>query len=180
MIIGITGKAGSGKTTFARLLSTQLDPCILLAYADPFKKMLIKANLITYNEAYVAKTPKSRWGLQVVGDDMRAIDKDIWVKALDRELRLVPSGVNIIIHDVRRINETNYITNKNGIIIKIERPGLNSNDPHPSETEMDQIAPHYTYHNYETLSDMEKRVIPIAECIKSYFTQDNTNSVSEI
>lgn len=63
-----------------------------------------------------------------VGNDMRAIDPDIWVKGLMK----IYGGVDLLlVSDMRYPNEVDYIRNHDGLTIKIDRP---------SEPKFDDIA----------------------------------------
>lgn len=102
---------------------------------------------ITFNKVLI--TP--RYILQKLGTDIgRAIHSNIWVNSL-----LVNNkDKNLIITDVRFPNEANAIGNREGILIRVNRDGLD-NDNHISETSLDDYKYFdYTINNNGTLEDL--------------------------
>jgi len=146
-IIGISGKIGSGKDTFAEILAKKLNSKVERhAMAD-------KLRLITETITGVKMTITHEKGqpfcneirnytqeqkniflpqynktvgeiLQLLGTELFRFkfDEDIWVKSLfDEELNgKLNNGIIIIIPDVRFINEANYILEHGGIMIRLE------------------------------------------------------------
>lgn len=123
-IIGLTGKAGAGKTTVAMHLERHYG-FKRLSFAEPLKRMLIETGLATYEELYVTKTPMSRKLMQVIGTDIirNRVDKDFWVKQMaERIIELTRSGYfRFVIDDVRFQNEADFIRRLGGIVILITR-----------------------------------------------------------
>lgn len=160
MIIGITGKKNSGKTTLAHMMS-DFDPSIqILSFAEPLKKMLFDTGICTYDEIYVEKTPFSRKMMQKIGTDIvRKIKPSYWdnimLKKIERH-----KGQPIIIDDLRFMTEYELIKDLKGTIIRITRP-QEDKDHHRSETEMDQIIPDIEIHNnfgFDELSESAKQI----------------------
>jgi dephospho-CoA kinase len=58
-IIGLSGRADSGKTTVARYLVEQYG-FVRTAFGDPLKQMLLDAGMCTREELWGEKTPQSR------------------------------------------------------------------------------------------------------------------------
>lgn len=77
-----------------------------------------------------------RKGLQYIGDGFRQIKSDIWIETAFR------GTDDIIISDVRYVNEAKAIKERGGITILLWRPGFENNDPNPSES---QIKPYVEY-----------------------------------
>jgi dephospho-CoA kinase len=137
MIIGIAGKAGSGKGTVAKVLVEQYG-FKELAFASPLKIMLAsigwaepsrdkKEELIegfefTWRQA--AQALGTEWG--------RALDPDIWVKiTLQDSLRYI----NVVFSDVRFQNEALAVRER-GILLHVEgraTTAKGSSASHPSE-----------------------------------------------
>lgn len=86
--------------------------------------------------------------LQLVGTDaMRnLVHPEIWVNSLMAEIDKENKG-NFIISDTRFTNEILAIEKRKGIIIRIEREGLNSTDLHESETQLDNYPFKYIIDN---------------------------------
>jgi hypothetical protein len=66
----------------------------------------------------------------LIGDGFRKMKPNIWIENVFRNQKH-----NQIIADVRYINETNYIRNKNGISILLWRPNHENNINNASEQE---------------------------------------------
>lgn len=151
IIIGIIGRAFSGKTTLSQYLIDQ-HRFINLSFAERLKQMCIKAGLVTYDECYIEKTAHSREVLQKVGTDLfrNQVDLDYWVKALQpRYDILVRSGVTkFVLDDVRFPNEAKWIkSHPYGVTVKVIREGYTNElagSSHPSETYQDLIVPDFT------------------------------------
>jgi len=163
MLIGIVGKAGSGKDTAANHLCTKYR-FQRLAYATPIKKQLCSMLHIPLGEYNNLKrgTWKSddcgynfsgRNLLVGVGMMMRDHDDTQFVKYVDNLLNPL---VDTVISDVRFENEVEHIRSRNGIIINISRNGLDKSD---SITE--KLADNtydYTLDNNGTIDDLNKQI----------------------
>ena len=161
MIIGISGKAGSGKDTAAKMLEVlYANPDIsyedfanrkyknfadiqVVHFADILKETVQVLFAIGEWETntqegkrvtvdWIGKTVREL--LQEVGQGLRdAIDPDLWVKALFANTE---DWANIIIADVRYPNELEAIKERGGILLRIDRKGAGAGD-HSSETALD-------------------------------------------
>ena len=146
-IIGISGKLGSGKDTFAELLAEQLVGKVERhALADKLRlitEIVSGVKMTTTHETnkpfcneirnytqdqknIVIKQFDKTIGetLQLVGTDLFRdnYDTDIWVKSFfNEELEeKLNSGKIIIVPDVRFINEADYINQEGGYLIRLE------------------------------------------------------------
>ena len=161
MIIGISGKAGSGKDTAAKMLEVlYANPDIsyenfanrryrnfadiqVIHFADILKEtvqVLFGISEWETNTQEGKKTTISWIGktvrelLQGVGQGLRdAIDPDLWVKALFANTE---GWSNYIIADVRYPNELKAIKERDGILLRIDRKGAGAGN-HSSETSLD-------------------------------------------
>lgn len=141
MIIGFTGKAGSGKDTladhlvndfsfrkmsFAHTLKAMM---VVAGFAEPYdraeKEQLIPGFNFTWREA--AQRLGTEWG--------RALDPDIWVKIQERVLAALPAGTNVVFSDVRFDNEAAMIRRLGGKILHVtgRAADLGENAGHASE-----------------------------------------------
>jgi hypothetical protein len=146
-IIGISGKIGSGKDTFAELLAEQLRGKVERhALADKLRlitEIVSGVRMTTTHEVnkpfcnevrnytqdqknVVIKQFDKTIGesLQLVGTDLFRdnYDTDIWVKSffneeLDDKLN---DGKIIVVPDVRFVNEADYILQEGGYLIRLE------------------------------------------------------------
>ena len=161
MIIGISGKAGSGKDTAAKMLEVlYANPNIsyedfanrryknftdiqIVHFADTLKEtaqVLFRIGEWETNTQEGKKTTINWIGktvrelLQGIGQGLRdAIDFDIWVKILFANTE---GWSNYIIADVRYPNEIKAIKERNGILLRIDREGAGAGN-HSSETALD-------------------------------------------
>ena len=148
-IIGISGKKGSGKDTFAKLLQKQLElaTCKTVkidSFADNLKYCCAlisgQPNYVLHNQnmkdnkaGFLNLT--NRELMQKFGDLTRSLDKDIWIKSLFSKYIDNPPEY-LIISDVRFKNEADHIKDIGGILIRIESDRVIS-DYHISEIELD-------------------------------------------
>lgn len=77
------------------------------------------------------------WGTEY----RRAQDPDYWTKAWSRKIEQFDlQNTDVLVDDVRFINELNTIRSHGGLIVKIERPGFDGANNHASETSLDDYA----------------------------------------
>ena len=161
MIIGISGKAGSGKDTAAKMLEVlYANPDIsyedfankryknfadiqIVHFADSLKEtaqVLFRIGEWETNTQegkkitinWIGKTVREL--LQGIGQGLRdAIDPNLWVKILFANTE---GWSNYIIADVRYPNEVYAIKKRNGVLIRIDRKGAGAGN-HSSETALD-------------------------------------------
>ena len=161
MIIGISGKAGSGKDTVAKMLEVlYANPDIsyedfankryknfadiqIVHFADSLKEtvqVLFRIGEWETNTQEGKKTTINWIGktvrelLQGVGQGLRdAIDPNLWIKVLFANTE---NWSNYIIADVRYPNEIKAIKERNGILLRIDRKGAGAGN-HSSEIALD-------------------------------------------
>ena len=161
MIIGISGKAGSGKDTAAKMLEVlYANPDIsyedfsnrkyknfadiqIVHFADILKETVQVLFGIGEWETNTQEGKKTtiewigktvRELLQGVGQGLRdAIDPNLWIKALFANTK---NWSNYIIADVRYPNEVDAIKERNGVLLRINRKDAGAGN-HSSETALD-------------------------------------------
>lgn len=146
MIIGLTGRAQSGKTTAAFALKEK--GFAYLRFADPLKDMLRVIGLtdeqLDGNEKEIpiallcGKSP--RYAMQTLGTEWGRllIDQDFWVTAWMRKASiLAKQGKDIVADDVRFMNEAQAIRQLGGEIWRVVRHA--NIGTHASETEQQLI-----------------------------------------
>lgn len=153
MIIGITGKKGSGKSSIADYIVDKYG-YTQMSWADPLKATIyaffgitpeqeyemkndpgIKVLLIDDSEQPIIHEQTLRKFEQVLGTEVgrEIFGEDHWVNLLDDRYSYGEND-NIVISDCRFPNEYNWIKNRDGIIINVVRPHLDDADMHESET----------------------------------------------
>ena len=161
MIIGISGKAGSGKDTAAKMLEVlYANPDIsyedfsnrkyknfadiqIVHFADILKETVQVLFGIGEWETNTQEGKKTtiewigktvRELLQGVGQGLRdAIDPNLWIKALFANTK---NWSNYIIADVRYPNEVDAIKERNGVLLRINRKDAGAGN-HSSEIVLD-------------------------------------------
>lgn len=192
MIIGLVGKARSGKNTFGEYLIE----CFKnrhnryfeeLAFAGVLKDMCMSQFDLSWDQLYgdlkeepddryrkvihtrpfcaglgKGELPDYRWTpreiMQELGSFYRKIDYDYWVRALDRNAKDLGFD-DIIITDVRHVNEAEYVKDNRGILIQVKRKELQEihGMDHESETALDNVPEGYFHieiNNDGTLEDL--------------------------
>lgn len=140
MLIGICGKAGSGKDTIGNHLVRKYN-FEQIALADPLKRLVKDVFVLddhtVYNRDAREQELKNwpRWSvrklLQYVGTEMFRghIDEDIWVKSLWLRVQSNPN-TNYVVTDIRFPNELKYFVEnggKNFVSLKTVRNGYDGN-----------------------------------------------------
>lgn len=172
MIIGISGKARSGKDTFADMLAKELNkeaypPYVMMAFANELKMKCQEAFDLSWEQLWgndkeepdkryykgmryqggvrsdTNELPSLYWTareiMQEFGAFYRSIDDKFWIKNLFKVAEQ-KEYTNVIITDVRYINEADYILEHGGVMLRVERENKDSvhNMSHPSEVQLDE------------------------------------------
>ena len=171
MIFLVSGKAGSGKSTFAELLSDQLENSLIINYAD-----LVKYVAKEYCGWNGEKDKTGRALLQEIGTERgrNYVHKDIWVSMVAAIITVLDNRYdNFIIADCRFPNEIDY-WNEYGwedvYSIRIDRPNYESalteiQKQHESEIALDDYGFDYVIENSGTLEDLNDAATAIIQDI---------------
>lgn len=155
-IVGIAGKAGSGKDFMAKLLQEQMD-FFPLALADQLKINLHVLEGYGLDKLYGQhRSSLARSRMQKYGtDEMKPLHgEDVWARFLLAWVNVLRRRGDIerfVVPDVRFTVEAEWITRVGGIVIKLE--GRERDDMtkaqrrHRSETELEAIEPYAIVHN---------------------------------
>lgn len=191
-LIGLTGRAGSGKDTVAaklRLVWWALDQrrttvprTAVLAFADPIRDMLRQIGVpdvhmhdralkeqpvpgIGRSYRELAQTLGTEWGRQLVADDL-------WVRLMAERLReSVAAAEDVgmarlaIITDVRLPNEAALVRELGGVLVRIERPGIEPVREHSSEQAVDALPADHVLINDGDLTELGARVRALAKTL---------------
>ena len=181
LIIGISGKARSGKDTVAQILRNnglnEANLTTIVHFADVLKYTLarlcstrdcmISHNDFTTTEGKQKTIPwldnmTHRELLQRFGTAIREeVHPDFWVKVCIHHLEFIQPNYlkkyDLIVPDVRFPNEKKAIEDLGGIVIRVERPGIDSGN-HISETALDDAEFCHTIQNDGTLEELETKV----------------------
>lgn len=147
MIIGLSGYARSGKNTVAEILVTQ-HGFESVSFADPIRSMLYALNPVVDGEKLADLIDNYGWEIAKSKTDVRIflqalgysgrvhVNQDIWIMAAFGKMRV---DKNYVIADVRFKNEAEAILSHEGLIWRVQRPGVEPVNTHISEWEMDDF-----------------------------------------
>jgi hypothetical protein len=184
MIIGLSGYAKSGKDTVAEIIR-EIQPekweikkfsgklkqiaSILLGMPEHlFENQDFKSEMLgeewwkNYGDFYHQTTVRDF--LQLLGTDAirNGLHTNAWVNALmaDYKPRKMDqyNPSNWIVTDVRFPNEAEAIKDRGGVIIRIDRPGVEPVNAHPSEIALDNWDFDYKIANVSDLVSLKQTV----------------------
>jgi len=158
--IAFSGKMQVGKTTSADYL-VQKYGFIKLSFAGKLKE--IAKDL--WPEQFECNQ-KPRQLLQDLGMKMREIDQDVWVNYVLRIIKSLPKETNIVIDDLRFLNEYKALKNVGFFVVCIIRnvpPSPYSN--HQSELEVDKMPYDWIIYNTSTLENLYAELDKIVEML---------------
>lgn len=171
MLIGLKGYSGSGKDVVAKILCDEHN-FTRFALADELKEMLIKANLLTREEAYITKPKHAREMFQKVGTELfrNQVDINFWTRRMYERIQdfWLENGFNrnVVVSDIRFKNEAEMITKHLRLysdacyIVEVRRPTIKCEDTHQSETEHLHIPHHAIINNNYSLA-------VLSSCVRS-------------
>ncbi len=163
----ISGMAGHGKDTFAKILKQKLSAkgykVLIIHYADLLKFIL--KNFFQWNGK---KDENGRMLLQQVGTEtVRKVNPNYWVDFIANILSMFPGKWDyVLIPDTRFPNEIDRLKEQGFDVthIRVVRHTYEGNltdaqQAHASETALDDVCPDVVIDNDGTLRDLKKRVI---------------------
>ncbi len=146
IIIGLHGRARTGKDTVARYLATHL-MLLSYAFAEPLKQAL--AGLFHLTQAHlegdlkeaplpsIGKSPREL--MQLLGTEWgrNLIHPELWLLLAEQNLQLLcehhQDMHGVVIRDVRFENEADWLRSKGGVIVHLMRPDADAVAAHSSE-----------------------------------------------
>lgn len=181
MIIGLVGRAGSGKDTVAGMLTEILGGAASLSFAEPLKRFCGEVFDFSLQQLYgpsearnapdlryprAGRAPLSpREALQTLGTEWgRACYPDIWAELGIRRARAAEHlAGSVVFTDTRFVNEAARIRAAGGEVWRVRRPSADSViTAHASETEMNSREMEelvtLTLHNNGSLEELRKQV----------------------
>lgn len=166
--IALTGKMRSGKDTFAKMLM-ELDEFQHVKFSKGISEIVHKFIPSNINGQ------KLRSAYQLIGQTMRAIDEDVWIRYAFKDIDM---SKNIIVTDLRQENECQFLKDNGFTIIKIvadDNDRINRMNElhdkyskedlnHETELAVDNINEDIVVCNDSTLEDLRLK----AEILKIY------------
>ena len=171
-VIGLVGQKFHGKSTAAEALLEPPFSYLRIDFMDTMKGVCMLMYGLTDGELSdprLKQKPASHWPhksprivMNEVAFAMRSIDKDVWVKAWER--RLIPFS-NVVVSDVRMLNEAAAIRRQDGKLIRIVNPRIPKDElsGHISETELDQIEVDTVIYNDTSIRMLRAQVKVLVE-----------------
>jgi hypothetical protein len=126
-VIGLSGKAGSGKDFIASRIITPKYGYVPFSIAWHVKANLVGKGVLTYEEAFITKPPHARHLLQQEATESGrdVYGPDMWLRAADSWMRTIYESWGIqrfVLPDVRFPNEVEYIKKMGGRVFRIVAP----------------------------------------------------------
>lgn len=147
MLIAVSGRKRAGKDTFASRLIVA-HGFVRVAFADPLRDFALALDPLIDTRRLSAVVdelgwedakaiPEVRRTLQRIGTEAgrQVLGESVWVDLAMR--KAAAAGANVVITDCRYPNEAEAIRAAGGIIVRVDRPGIDLTDAHPSEVAMD-------------------------------------------
>lgn len=168
-LIGLAGKARSGKDTVASFLLAAIGG-YAYSFADPIRNMLKQLNIdmsdpywrdrkeevipmIGVSPRRMMQTLGTEWGREM-------INPDLWL--LMAHQRLLQHGAGMIVTDVRFENEAAWIRSNRGLIIHVNRPDVSGVEEHVSEAGIAVTPRDVQLFNNGTLDELQFAVRELA------------------
>ena len=166
ILIGLTGRARSGKSTAAEhLVGTYL--LEHYAFADPLRDGLMAIFNLDPTDfegdrkeqplAWLDRSPRQL--MQSMGTEWarNTVHPDVWVKLAEQNLdymtKALGAVLGFVISDVRFENEADLIRRRGGTVIHIFRPDAPAVNPHASEAGVAAHKDDLTLTNYGTVEE---------------------------
>lgn len=174
-IIGITGRARSGKNTVADLIISHVGG-YHYAFADPIRAMLAALD-IDMSDPYwqshkeqpilvLGKSPRQM--MQTLGTEWGrdCINKNIWV--IFAMARYKADGPGMVLSDVRFQNEAAWIREAGGLLIHVRRRNVLDVTPHSSENGVEFMEGiDASLDNDTTIEDLNAAVLSLLRGVKT-------------
>lgn len=178
-LIGLAGKARSGKDTVAKLLQ-KYNAINTISFAEPIRDALrgmiglnddhFHGSLKEVSLGWIDKSPRqlmqtlgTQWGRELV-------DQDIWLKLAKRNIEASHRlGIHVVITDVRFDNEAEFIRDNGGIVWHISRGDAPQVNTHASEAGVTQAPGDLYVDNNGTLEELESLVLTLFNISGGYY-----------
>jgi hypothetical protein len=191
MIIGISGKIGSGKDTLAQLLLKECEKYFhelkveQKSYAYKLKYITSFLTGTTLEENFDREGKNKflpEWGMTIgeiqqrLGTEgvRKGVHEEGWVLALFADYK--PSEHLWIVSDVRFKNEAEAVKSRGGFLIRLEgdpvgaRANSKRDHSHPSETDLDNYNGFdIIYDNSKGIKELERLASEIAKGIRLWY-----------
>lgn len=176
LLIGLTGRAGAGKSTVAEHLEHRwaMQP---LAFAEPIQAMLCQLfsmagidgawtaerglkelpTTLGFSYRHLAQSLGTEWARHQLADDF-------WLRVAAARLDApLMRAEHVVISDVRFPNEAAWLRGRGGVVVRVLRDGLPSVRQHESESHADSITPDTELLNFGSLATLHDQIDRMVE-----------------
>lgn len=168
-IIGLTGRARSGKDTVADMICATFKPAERVTFAKPLKDGLkVMLNLTdehiggSLKEVVLADFGSSpRQMMQTLGTDWgrEMVDQNIWLTVAKRKAEAaIDEGKHVVFTDVRFENEADMVRSLGGTVWHIVRDNARKVNQHASEAGVTNVPGDVVIYNNGTLEQLFEEV----------------------
>jgi len=168
-IIGVTGKARSGKDTVAEMIKKHLgnnNPTAIKSFATPMKRFgdicfgwndaIIEKEVVDARFGFSPREFYQKMGTEFMRDMM---GEDTWVKIMKSRIDNLPKHITyVIIPDVRFDNEAQFIRDNGGTLIEVIREDGDSVRGHVSENGVKRDLVHHLLENNGSLEELNTKI----------------------
>lgn len=131
--VALIGGMRSGKSTIADAIADKdIEGIRKISFGDGIRDIADKYFEYMYEQVYEGEYPFETWTiikprhiLQSVGQLLREIDEDVWIKQVEKRIEYVKTYTSykgVVIDDLRQPNEYNWAKDNGFIIIKVDTP----------------------------------------------------------
>ncbi|WP_160286521.1 deoxynucleotide monophosphate kinase family protein [Pseudomonas knackmussii] len=179
LLIGLHGRARSGKDTAANYLATQFG-LLVYAFASPLKAALM--TMLNLPESaldgaakeqplpWLGKSPREL--MQLLGTEWgrNAVHPQLWLLLAEMNLanhhEVSPHSSGFVISDVRFENEADWIRAKGGVVVHLRRPAAIDVAAHSSESGIGVHDDDLVIHNAGSLEDLYEALEHVMDSIQ--------------
>lgn len=183
-LIGIAGVARTGKDTVAEYLVRE-HGFTRIRFGDPMREFLYALNpIVTVSgrgpdgsryvspiqwrvrhiidtvgwDGYKKEYPEIRELLQRLGTEAgrEILGDTVWMDEVAQ--RIMKVGGDVVISDVRFVDECNWIHGQGGLVIRVTRPGITSVNAHISDQPLPSYVIDFEVANNGSIEDLERQI----------------------
>lgn len=175
-LIGLAGPKGSGKDTAATVIQSLRQGYHSYALADPLKRavqtifdwpshMLDDPSYKETLDEFYGVSP--RYAMQTLGTEWRdMVQPDLWLLRADKYLQKKEEeglATGVIITDIRRDFEAEWLRDRGGIIFCLDRPGADYSGEHITEQGISEPLKDAYIYNHQDVPYMERQLESLLE-----------------
>lgn len=175
LLLGITGKAGSGKDTVADYLKANYN-FRSVAFAGPLKNGVKAMFNLTDKDLdhplkeqvipYIGKSPRQL--MQLLGTEYgrNLVHEDLWLLLAANQIKKHrDDGYNVVLTDCRFDNEADFVRYSEGKVIHVHRPSAGTSFAHSSEVGVKPCLEDYSLINDSTFGELYRQVDSLMEVL---------------